>query len=57
MNLTASYVVTRRHTMHIVGLQAHNLADNLYRNHLSLIKERAPEIGRGFRFFYTLQTF
>ena len=29
-------------------------ADRLYRNHLSFIKEVAPEIGRGVRFTYTM---
>jgi iron complex outermembrane recepter protein len=56
-NLTASYVVTRQHTLHIFGVTAFNLADNLHRNHLSFIKRFAPEIGRGVRFNYTLQVF
>ena len=29
--------------------------DRLYRNHLSFIKEFAPEIGRGVRFTYTVR--
>jgi len=34
-----------------------NAADCLYRNHLSFIKDLAPEMGRGIRFSYTLQIF
>jgi iron complex outermembrane recepter protein len=56
-DLAASYVVTTKHVMHIFGLTAFNLGDALYRNHLSFIKEYAPEIGRGVRFNYTLQIF
>ncbi len=56
-DLTASYVVTTKHVMHIFGVTAYNVGDTLYRNHLSFIKEYAPEIGRGVRFNYTLQLF
>lgn len=56
-NLDASYVVTRRHSMHIFGVDAFNLSDRLYRNHLSFIKDFAPEIGRGVRFRYTIEFF
>jgi iron complex outermembrane receptor protein len=38
-------------------VEAFNLGDRLYRNHLSFIKELAPEIGRGVRFGYTLRFF
>jgi len=34
-----------------------NLGDRLYRNHLSFIKDFAPEIGRGVRLTYTLRFF
>jgi iron complex outermembrane receptor protein len=34
-----------------------NATDRLYRNHLSFIKDVAPEIGRGVRFTYTLRFF
>ena len=56
-NLNASYTITRQHMAHIFGVDAFNLGDRLYRNHLSFIKERAPEIGRGVRFTYTLRFF
>jgi iron complex outermembrane receptor protein len=34
-----------------------NLGDKLYFNHLSFIKNFAPEIGRGVRFTYTVRFF
>lgn len=56
-NLDASYTVASRRAVHIFGVNAFNLGDRLYRNHLSFIKEYAPEIGRGVRFSYTIQVF
>lgn len=56
-NLNASYTLTRKHMVHIFGIDAFNLNDRLYRNHLSFIKDRAPEIGRGIRFTYTMRFF
>ena len=56
-NINASYTLTRRHMVHIFGVDAFNLNDRLYRNHLSFIKDRAPEIGRGVRFTYTMRFF
>jgi len=56
-NLSASYTLASQHVAHIFGVDAFNLGDRLYRNHLSFIKDRAPEIGRGVRFSYTLRFF
>lgn len=56
-NLVASYTVTRQHVMQTFTLNTFNLGDRLYRNHLSFIKDFAPEIGRGVRFGYTFQWF
>jgi iron complex outermembrane receptor protein len=56
-NLGASYTRATQHVAHVFGVDAFNLGDKLYRNHLSFIKERAPEIGRGVRFTYTLRFF
>jgi iron complex outermembrane receptor protein len=53
-NLTASYSIAKQHALHVFGVNTFNLSNRLYRNHLSLIKEFAPEIGRGVRFSYTL---
>ena len=57
MNLTANYTFTRQHFLHVFGMNFFNVADRLCRNHLSLIKQLAPEIGRGVRFSYTLHFF
>jgi iron complex outermembrane receptor protein len=54
-NFTASYTIARQHWAHTLSLNTFNLGDRLYRNHLSFIKEFAPEIGRGARFTYTLR--
>jgi iron complex outermembrane receptor protein len=43
--------------MHTFQVNTFNLGDRLYRNHLSLIKQFAPEIGRGVRVSYTLNWF
>jgi iron complex outermembrane receptor protein len=57
VNLGATYTLPRQHPTHIFTVEAFNLGDRLYRNHLSFIKELAPEIGRGVRFGYTLRFF
>ncbi|HEY0077075.1 MAG TPA: TonB-dependent receptor [Pyrinomonadaceae bacterium] len=56
-NLHASYTVPAPHYAHIFAVNAFNLGDRLYRNHLSFIKDLAPEIGRGIRFTYTVRFF
>ncbi|MBA2736492.1 MAG: TonB-dependent receptor [Pyrinomonadaceae bacterium] len=56
-NVGASYIIGRDHYAHIFGMNAYNLLDKEYRNHLSFIKELAPEIGRGIRFNYTIRFF
>jgi iron complex outermembrane receptor protein len=56
-NVVASYTIPRPHYAHIFSVNAFNLGDRLYRNHLSFIKELAPEIGRGVRFTYTVRFF
>ncbi len=53
-NLTASYSIARRHALHVLGVNFFNMSNRLYRNHLSLIKDFAPEIGRGARVHYTV---
>jgi len=57
VNLGTSYTVARQHALHVFSLTVFNAADHLYRNHLSLLKEFAPEIGRGVRFAYTVRFF
>ncbi|HWP42515.1 MAG TPA: TonB-dependent receptor, partial [Blastocatellia bacterium] len=56
-NAVASYTLPRQHFAHIFSVNAFNLGDRLYRNHLSFIKDLAPEIGRGVRVTYTMRFF
>jgi iron complex outermembrane receptor protein len=57
LNLAASYTVPTAHLTHVISVNAFNLGDRLYRNHLSFIKELMPEIGRGIRVSYTVRFF
>ena len=57
VNVAASYTVGSSHYAHIFTVNAANLTDKLYRNHLSFIKNLAPEPGRGIRFGYTFKFF
>lgn len=54
-NLNASYTFIIKRAANIFAVSAYNLGDKLYRNHLSFIKQIAPEIGRGVRFNYTVR--
>ena len=56
-NLSGSYLIAGQHRAHIIAFNFYNMGDTLYRNHLSFIKEFAPEIGRGVRVTYTLRFF
>jgi iron complex outermembrane receptor protein len=57
VNLTASYTIARQHWAQSISISAFNLNDRLYFNHLSFIKDLAPEIGRGVRLVYTIRFF
>ncbi len=56
-NLAGSYTLIGKRYTQTFTVNAFNLTDKLYRNHLSFIKELAPEIGRGLRFGYTIRFF
>lgn len=56
-NLIGSYTIARPHHLHVFSANLFNAGDRLYRNHLSFIKEVAPELGRGVRFTYTVRFF
>jgi iron complex outermembrane receptor protein len=56
-NLNLSYTFAGPHAVHVFAVNSFNLTDELYRNHLSFIKQLAPEIGRGVRVSYTLRFF
>ena len=55
VNVHASYTFTTGRTAHVVTLRGGNLADEVYRNHLSYVKDLAPEMGRSVRLVYTLR--
>ncbi len=57
MNLQGSYTLAQQHRVHVFSVNVFNAGDALYRNHLSLLKSFAPEIGRGVRFAYNVQFF
>jgi iron complex outermembrane receptor protein len=52
VNAHASYQIVSGRAVHTVTLRADNVGDELYRNHLSYIKDLAPEMGRSFRLVY-----
>jgi iron complex outermembrane recepter protein len=54
-NFNASYTFVTKRTAHIVSVSGYNLGDKLYRNHLSFIKNIAPEVGRSVRLSYALR--
>jgi len=56
-NIAASYILPTQHTASIFSVNAYNLGNKLYYNHISFIKDISPEIGRGIRFSYTLRFF
>lgn len=56
-NINGTYTLATERTAHIFSVSAVNLNDRLYRNHLSFIKDLAPEAGRGVRASYTIRFF
>ncbi len=56
-NIAGSYIFLKKHYAHIFSVNAYNLGDAFYLNHISFIKDIAPEIGRGVRFGYTVRFF
>jgi iron complex outermembrane receptor protein len=57
LNLTSDYTLTQKRALHIFSVNVYNAGDRLYRNHSSLIKQFAPEMGRGVRVAYTVRFF
>jgi iron complex outermembrane receptor protein len=52
VNLHGSYTYTTGSSAHTLTVRLDNAGDRLYRNHLSYIKDAAPEQGRSFRVVY-----
>lgn len=57
MNVRSGYTMVRQHTIHFFGVNWFNANNRFYRNHLSFIKDYAPEIGRGIAFNYSVRFF
>jgi iron complex outermembrane receptor protein len=57
VNVLGNYVISSKHAAHIFAVNAYNLGNRLYYNHISFIKDISPEIGRGVRFSYTVRFF
>ena len=56
-NLKGSYSIVRQHAIHMISGTFFNMGDRLYRNHVSFVKDVAPEIGRGVSFGYSVRFF
>jgi iron complex outermembrane receptor protein len=52
VKLFASYSVQSGAWLHTITARVDNVTNELYRNHLSLIKELTPEMGRNFKLLY-----
>ena len=56
LRLYASYsVLSGKTTLHTITARLDNATDTLYRNHLSYIKDLAPEIGRNVKLLYNVR--
>lgn len=54
-NVAGNVVIPRKRFANIFTVYGFNLTNRLYYNHVSFIKEFAPEIGRGVRVAYTVR--
>lgn len=57
VNSRATYTIARQHTLHMLSVNFFNANNAYYRNHLSFIKDRAAEMGRGATVSYNLRFF
>ena len=55
LNFHGSYQLTTGKTVHTFTVRLDNATDELYRNHLSYIKDLTPEIGRSLKALYGLR--
>jgi iron complex outermembrane recepter protein len=54
-NLRMSYTIIRANASHHIALNGFNLANRFYLNHLSFIKDTAPEARRGVKVTYSVR--
>ena len=57
VDLTVSWLRLAGNATHHVSLVGHNLTDAVYRHHTSVIKDVAPQVGRGVRISYSVRFF
>jgi iron complex outermembrane receptor protein len=55
LKVFASYSFDRGGVLNTITARVDNVADELYRNHLSLIKHLVPEMGRNFKLLYNVK--
>jgi iron complex outermembrane receptor protein len=55
LRLFAAYSLQAGRAVHTITGRLDNVTDELYRNHLSLIKDLAPEMGRNFKLLYNVK--
>ena len=55
LKLFASYSFASGSAVSTITARVDNVTDTLYRNHLSLIKDLVPEMGRNFKLLYNLK--
>ena len=57
LDCTVSWMLLTGNATHHVALVGHNLTDAVYRHHTSVIKDVAPQVGRGVRISYSIRFF
>ena len=55
LRLYTAYSVMSGRVLHTITARVDNVTDELYRNHLSLIKDLAPEMGRNLKLLYNVR--
>ena len=55
LRLYSAYSFESGGAVHTVTVRMDNVTNELYRNHLSLIKDLVPEMGRNFRALYSVR--
>ena len=55
LKLYSSYSIAQGQVLHTITARLDNATNELYRNHLSLIKDLVPEMGRNFRLVYAVK--
>ena len=55
--MTVSWVLVAGDAVHHLSLVGHNLTDAVYRHHTSVVKDVAPQMGRGVRVSYSVRFF